>query len=539
MSHPFLYEINTRCWLRDLSAKAGTTVTLANIPDSEISTWQKLGFSHIWLMGVWTTGSRARAEALNSPQLREAYRQVLGDWTDADVPGSPYAIADYEVPAALGGETGLKIFRQKLLQNRLKLVLDFVPNHLGLDHRWLKERPELFVQSPTQAPDTFQFDTNAGPRWFAHGKDPYFPGWTDVVQLDYRRLDTRDAMIELLESVAARCDGVRCDMAMLLLNGVFAKTWAAIPPLCRGETPSNEPARGRSGPSLSRRTGEDSPSPGGEGRGEGEQLNEFWPAVISKVRAAHPDFLFLSEVYWGLEGRMQELGFDFTYDKELYDKLVARDAAGSQRRLLDASRDFVSASAHFLENHDECRVASILPLPEHRAAALAILGLPGMRFLHEGQLTGSQVKIPVQLGRRPIEPAQPDVVKMYEQLLATLRTSAVGRGRAELLQPRAAWPGNPTGQNFVIVQWQDKPLEFDLVVVNLAAHRSQCYAPLNIDGLAERNWTLVDSLGTERYVRVGEDLERQGLYVDLPPHGAQLFRFTSNGVTEQMHTPAT
>jgi hypothetical protein len=223
---------------------------------------------------------------------------------------------------------------------------------------------------------------------------------------------------------------------------------------------------------------------------------------------------------------MQELGFDFTYDKELYDKLIARDAAGGQRRLLDASPDFVSASAHFLENHDECRVAAVLPPQEHRAAALVILGLPGMRFLHEGQLAGARVKIPVQIGRRPIEFAQPEVANIYNETLTALRGSAVGRGRSELLHPRAAWPDNPTARNFVIVQWQDKPLEFNLVVVNLAAHRSQCYAPLTIERLSERNWTMMDLLGTERYVRVGEDLERQGLYLDLPPHGAQLFRFS-------------
>jgi hypothetical protein len=497
MSHPLLYEINTRCWLRDLSEKSQGTVTLANVPDSQLAVWQKLGFTHIWLMGVWTTGPRSRAEALNSLQLRDAYSQVLPDWTDADVSGSPYAIADYKVALALGGEAGLNLFREKLHRHNLKLVLDFVPNHLGLDHPWVKERPELFVQSATEVLGTFQAETTVGTRWLAHGKDPYFPGWTDTVQLDYRRADTRDAMIGLLESVAARCDGVRCDMAMLLLDEVFAKTWAAFPL-----------------------------SPGGEGRGEGEQPGEFWPVAMSRVRSARPDFLFLSEVYWGLEARMQELGFDFTYDKELYDKLMARDAAGVQRRLLDGLPDFVSASAHFLENHDECRVASVLPTPEHRAGALVILGLPGMRFLHEGQLSGARIKIPVQFGRRPIEPPQPEVAKLYNEILTILRVSTIGRGRGELLRPRAAWPDNPTGQNFVIVQWQDKPLEFDLVVVNLAAHRSQCYVPLTIESLSERNWAMADLLGTERYVRAGEDLERQGLYLDLPPHGAQLFRFT-------------
>ena len=93
---------------------------------------------------------------------------------------------------------------------------------------------------------------------------------------------------------------------------------------------------------------------------------------------------------------MQGLGFDYTYDKALYDSLVARDAAGARRHLLGMSAEAVAGSAHFLENHDEPRIASILSLAEHRAAALLILGLPGMRFLHDGQLSGARLKMPTR-----------------------------------------------------------------------------------------------------------------------------------------------
>jgi len=153
------------------------------------------------------------------------------------------------------------------------------------------------------------------------------------------------------------------------------------------------------------------------------------------------------------------------------------------------------------------------------------LGLPGMRFLHEGQLTGARVKMPVQLARRPIEPPQPDLVKMYEQLLATLKASVVGQGGGRLLGPRQAWPNNPSGQDFILVFWPAQPPAFELVVVNLAPHRSQCYAPLPVEGLSERHWSVRDLLGPEAYLRVGSDLAQQGFYLDLPPRGAQLFRF--------------
>ncbi len=487
--NPLLYEINTRCWLRELSDSLGRAVTLADVPDAEFARWRKLGFTHVWLMGVWTTGPKCRALALELADLRSAYDQALPGWKESDVAGSPYAIADYRVPRSLGGEAGLKSFRAKLRAQGMKLVLDFVPNHLGLDHAWLREQPDLFMQSPVEVPGTFAQETVTGVRWLAHGKDPYFLPWSDTVQLDYRRVSTRVAMRDLLFSVAERCDGVRCDMAMLLLNEVFAQTWANFP--SNAETPDHE----------------------------------FWGDAVAAVKQAHPDFLFLAEVYWDLEARLLALGFDFAYDKRLYDELFWRNPAGAQARLLGLPRAQLVRGAHFLENHDEPRIAAQLSPVEQRAAALAILGLPGLRFLHEGQLSGAKVKLPVQLARRGPAPVAAAVAEAYDQLLSVLSPSAVGRGEFALLPPREAWPGNPTAQNFIIVQWQAQPPAFDLVVVNLAAHRSQCYAPLTIPQLAEHNWTMRDALGTEAYERFGADLEAQGLYLDLPESGAQLFHF--------------
>jgi hypothetical protein len=356
MSHPLLYQINTRCWLRELTTRLNRPVTLATVPDEEFTFWQKSGFTDIWLMGVWTTGDHAREIALNHPDLRREYDTVLPGWTAADVAGSPYSIADYAVPKSLGGDEGLKKFRAKLNKLGLKLVLDFVPNHLGVDHPWVSAQPELFVQSPKPVDGTFVVKTPAGPRWIANGKDPYFAPWTDVAQLDYRRVATRSAMRQLLVSIASKCDGVRCDMAMLLLNEVFARTWAHLPV--------------------------DGPDP----------KNEFWPAAIAEAKQAQPGFIFMAEVYWGLEGQLQSLGFDFTYDKALYDDLIWRHPADAQQKLLTHPPDYVARSVHFLENHDEPRVADKLSPAENLAAALAILGLPGMRFLHEASSPGHESK---------------------------------------------------------------------------------------------------------------------------------------------------
>ena len=507
MNHPLLYELNTRCWLRELSERTGKTITLANVPESEFAGWRRCGFTHIWLMGLWQTGPRSRAQSLAQPATRRACRELLPDCTDHDIVGSPYAIADYQVSPALGGEAGLMIFRKKLHAHGLKLILDFVPNHVGLDHRWVIEQPDLFVQNSVHAPGFFLQSTRQGARWLAHGKDPYFPPWADTAQLDYRNPATHAAMIEQLKSVARRCDGVRCDMAMLLLNEVFAKTWAHLPSSEFGVPPSGghhlEPPEGGT------------PNPAAE----------FWADAISSIRQTHADFLFLAEVYWDLETRLQSLGFDYTYDKRLYDFLISRQHAEVQRHLLGAAPEFVNASVHFLENHDERRITSLLLLSEHHAAALVTLGLPGMRLLHEGQLNGATKRISVHLGRRPSETPQPEISAFYEWLLKVLPSTSVGKGQSALLKPSPAWADNPSAQNFVIVQWQSAQPDFDLVVVNLAPHPSQCYAPLEVDGLAERNWQMTNLLGDEQYQRNGEDLKRTGLYLDVPAYGAQLFHF--------------
>lgn len=489
MAHPILFEINTRCWLRALSEKNRVPVTLANVPEQEFASWAGWGFTYIWLMGVWTTGPLARAQALGDPRQRQAYAAALSDWTEADVAGSPYAIADYQVPQHLGGEAGLEKFRHKLASFDLKLVLDFVPNHLGLDHPWVVQHPERFVQSPSAAPEFFRQETSAGPCFIAHGKDPYFSAWTDTAQLDYRRTDTQLAMRELLQGVARRCDGVRCDMAMLLLKDIFAKTWARFP---------------TSG---------------------SESLTEFWAEAIQAAKEKSPDFLFLAEAYWGTEPRLRSLGFDVTYDKELYDNLVSRNAPGVRTHLSQLSPQDLACGAHFLENHDEPRIASLLPPLEQRPAALVMLGLPGMRFLHEGQITGAVRRVPVQLARRAAEAVQPEIEHIYNQILAALQASLVGKGACQLLQPREAWTGNPTAQDFVIIQWCAAEPAFDLVVVNLAPHHSQCYATLPLPQVSVNKWLMRDILGTQSFERPSTELRSQGLYLDLPPHGAQLFHF--------------
>jgi hypothetical protein len=294
-------------------------------------------------------------------------------------------------------------------------------------------------------------------------------------------------MTRELQSIARRCDGVRCDLAMLVVKEVFATTWANFPQ----ELPP--PAIG------------------------------FWPRSIPIIKEANPNFLFLAEVYWGLEPFLQSLGFDFTYHKTVYDLLRDGRYGDLQKCLLAYPDTQLAASMHFLENHDEARAAAVFPPDKHRAAALVTLGLPGMRMFHQGQLEGRKLKVPAELARWPDEPVNQDIQAMYEKLLGTLKSSAVGQGEFRPLHP-VGWPGNDSEQNFIIIQWQKTPQEFDLIVVNLAFHPSQCRVRLDVASLAEHDWELRDLLGPEVHRRHGPDLHSNGLYLDLPGYGAQLFR---------------
>lgn len=488
-NYPLVYELNTRCWLRDLGDLAGKPVKLGQVPAREIERIASLGFTHVWLMGVWETGPRSRAIAREDKALDRSCRIALPDLEEEDFSGSPFAVAAYRVDRELGGETGLKTFRTLLKKKGLKLILDFVPNHVGLDHAWLETHPERFVHKLEPAPETFRIDTAAGPMWVAHGKDPNFAAWLDTVQIDYRRPDARAAVIEDLKTIASLCDGVRCDMAMLLLNDVFLQTWQGFP--CIEPPPATE----------------------------------FWARAIQELRVVRKDFLFLAEAYWDLEGQLQELGFDYAYDKRLYDYLVARDYPAVQSHLTMAAPEFLDRSCHFLENHDEQRIASVLAPGEHRAAALLLLVAPGMRLIYEGQMEGACLQNRVHLSRRPEEPVHPEIRDLYERLLAGLAGTAVGRGSWRVLTPRSAWNDNGSFRNLVVIAWQAKAPEFDLAVVNLAPHTCQAYVPLGTEDLSQTNWSLVDLLGEERYERNGDDLAEQGLYLDVGPHAAQVFHF--------------
>jgi hypothetical protein len=481
---PLLYQINTRVWLTELSEKLGRSATLDDIPDAELDRLAALGFDWIWLLSVWQTGPGAQQVSRSNPEWRREFHDTLPDLRDEDIAGSGFAITGYTVHTSLGGDAALARIRQRLAKRGLKLMLDFVPNHMGLGHPWVEDHPDYFVQGSeidlARAPQNYTWvKRKAGDLLLAYGRDPYFSGWPDTLQLNYANPATQEAMMAELEKIAGQCDGVRCDMAMLVLPDVFERTWGQRAPL-------------------------------------------FWPQATQRVRERVPGFTFMAEVYWDLEWTLQQQGFDYAYDKRLYDRLHAR-VARPVREHFHAELDYQNKMARFLENHDEPRAAAAFPPGIHEAAAVLTFLSPGLRFFHQGQFEGRVKRISPHLGRAPVEPVNEALCQFYERLLAILRQPLVRDGRWRLLECVPAWEGNGSHDGFIAFGWQGDAGALSLVAVNYAPNQAQCHVRVPFPDLAGKPWRLVDQLSSAAYDWHGDDLLARGLYLDMAPWQACVF----------------
>jgi hypothetical protein len=505
MRYPLLYQINTRVILGEISTGLGRIATFDDVPRQILDDIGERGFEWVWMLGVWQTGAAGRAVSL--AQI-DSFRAALPDIRPADVCGSPYAIADYHVHHDFGGERALAGFRTRLRRRGLKLLLDFVPNHIAPDHPWVAQHPEWLIRGTEEdlqrEPQNYaRFETGRGPMILAYGRDPYFSGWSDTVQLNYRHPGLRQAMRDTLLSVAAHCDGVRCDMAMLVEPDVFARTWGDRSLPWDGTPPVDGP---------------------------------FWPEAIAAVRAVHPGFAFMAEVYWDMEFRLQQEGFDYTYDKRLYDRLHA-GGARAVRDHLHADPRFQDRSARFLENHDEPRAARVFPLDQHRAAAAVTYLVPGLRFFHEGQLQGRRVHVPMHIGRRPLEPVDPAISKLYDALFYVLGPRETHDGEWHLWEPRPAWDGNPSWDQFLVFSWVYEERRL-LVTVNYGPSPAQCYVSVPLPGLAGHQVRLDDLLSPASYVRSGDEIMGHGLYLDVPAWQVHAFEVHDVVAEQQMRSDA-
>lgn len=427
--HPTLLEVNARLWLARLAARGGKPVSLSTIRQTDLDAIAER-FDLLWLMGAWRRSPQARERALTTPENIAAYDAALPGWTAVDVDGSPYAVYRYELDPALGVPGELQTFRQRLHDVGVRLIVDFVPNHLAMDHCWTLEHPERFVNGTEALARTRPgqyFPTERG-HWIAHGRDPNFPPWSDTAQLNFFSSEAREALVTQVLSIADIADGVRCDMAMLGLSDVFEQVWGGVLPSHRS------PRR------------------------------EFWGDLINRVKVAHPGFLFIAEAYWGLETRLLGLGFDYAYDKPLYD-VLRRGGAADVKHHLESTGAQLARGVRFIENHDELRAPVAFGRERSQAAAVVVMTLPGLRLIHAGQTDGRCIRMPLQLTREPVEPVDEPMTRFYTRLLSLTNTPAFHNETWQLLEVGPAVLWDESYRHIVAWSWTEKSRHY-LVALN-------------------------------------------------------------------------
>jgi alpha amylase-like protein len=486
---PVIYEVNTIAWLSELSRREGRPITLGTVTRRDWDAVAGPGIHALWLMGVWERSPAGLTVALANPGLRDEFRRTLPDLEGRDVAASPYCIRRYVVDRRFGGTAALARARAELAARGVSLILDFVPNHLARDHPWVEAHPDYFIHGTEAelAGDPLAFFRVRG-HVIACGRDPFFPPWSDVAQVNAFAPDLRAAFARTLADLASMCDGVRCDMAMLVMNDVFHTTW--------GRRAGAPPAR------------------------------DFWPEVMGVVRARAPAFAFIAEAYWDREGALLEQGFDYCYDKQLYDQVRHGDPR-TVRAHLRAERAYQDRLVRFVENHDEARAAAVFGPARSRAAAALVTAVPGATLLHQGQLDGRAVRIPVFLTRWPDEALDASLRAFYSTLLREVGTPPMRTGSWHLLECRG-WADNDTSANLVACSWDDG-INRCLVIVNLSAVASQARVSLPWLDLGTHRWVLRDPINGDVYDRNGEELSTDGLFVDLQPWHFHWLRLKRRG----------
>ena len=305
-AYPSLFQINARQFLIKLSEKAGHPVTLDDIPDSEFDKVAKSGFDWIWMRFVWHTGKTGlkipNENAENINERANGLQDLKEEYKD-----SGYSVSSYRVDDQLGGDAALSRLRKRMQDRGLKLMLDFVSNHSSIDHEWVTSFPDYYVRGnetllTNEQANYIKIEGESGEIIFARGRDPLFPGWPGTLQFNYGNNALQEAMINELVKVSGQCDGVHCDMPMLILPGVFEDTW-------------------------------------------GIDSRPFWPVAIKKVKEFIPGFRFMSEVYWDQEGRLlQQQGFDYSY-------IINEDMMVEKRLWKISERTIVKESVIVRENN--------------------------------------------------------------------------------------------------------------------------------------------------------------------------------------------
>ena len=491
-SNPHLIELNTGLWLKQLRLKYSMPeMTLSSVPDDEWQELRHLGFDIIWLMGVWALSPESERVAKADKALLEDVKRLPPGFGPDAIGASPYSVFWYKLNPEFGFEWELKGLREKLNSMGMKLMVDLVSNHTAKDNPYVQEHPECFINGSEEDfkahPDWF-FEVTVGDkkRYIAYGRDPNFPAWTDTAQLNYFNPDTRARVLDVLLRIADMADGVRCDMVMLTLNEIHETTWGWLLNRSSYRRPQDE----------------------------------FWESAIRAIKEKHPEFVFLAEVYWGLEWRVQQIGFDYTYDKGTYDRLRFH---GPQevRGHLRAETLYQKRSARFIENHDEQPALTVFGKQKALAAAVVVSTIKGLRFYNDNQLDGVKVRPPLQLKELYERVPDPEVRKFYVKLLKITDHPAFHGGEWSLVDVRPCDAENHSNVNILAWSWAQRRT-LKVVAVNYSAEPACGIVNVSIKSDGETT-ALFEELSDRFFSFKAEELSGGLRLKQMSPYSAYIF----------------
>jgi len=394
MPRVVLIAKNVYVWLDQLSKKYQRAIDrLDQIPDEELDILARWGFSGLWLIGVWERS-----------QASKRIKQMLGN---PEAVASAYSLFDYQIANDLGGEEAFQNLKDRAWRRGIRMASDMVPNHVGIDSRWVIEHPDWFISldySPFPAyrfngPDLswhgevgiyledHYFDRsdaavvfkrvdrkNWEEKYIYHGNDGTHMPWNDTAQLNYLKPEVREAVIQTILHVARKFPIIRFDAAMTLTKRHYQRLWFP------------EPGTGGAIPSRAEH---------GMTRGEINHLmpEEFWRQVVDRVAQEAPETLLLAEAFWLLEGYfVRTLGMHRVYNSAFMN--MVKDEENSKYRsviknTLEFNPEVLKRFVNFMSNPDEeTALFQFGKGDKYFGVCTMMVTMPGLPMFGHGQIEG-------------------------------------------------------------------------------------------------------------------------------------------------------
>ncbi len=540
---------NAYVWLDQLSRQYGREITrLDQVPDEELALLARRGFSGLWLIGLWERSTASKE-----------IKQRMGQ---ADAVASAYSLYDYDIAYDLGGWDALNNLRWRAWQAGLRLAADMVPNHMGIDSKWVVEHPDWFLSLPYSPYPNYEFnsgdlsrDSRVGiiledhyynhsdaavvfkrvdrwsgeVRYIYHGNDGTSMPWNDTAQLNFLKGEVREAVIQTILHVARNFPVIRFDAAMTLAKKHIQRLWFP------------EPGAGGAIPSRSEH---------GLTRADFEAVipNEFWREVVDRVAAEVPDTLLLAEAFWMMEGYfVRTLGMHRVYNSAFMHMLRDEDNA-KYRQLIKNTLEYdpriLQRYVNFMNNPDEkTAVEQFGKADKYFGVCVLMATMPGLPMYGHGQVEGFAEKYGMEY-RRAKWHETPDegFINYHEQVIFPLnhrRHLFAGVENfwlydffspAGFVNEDVFAYSNQHGQERSLVLYHNKYAQASGWVKTSVASLVDGHLVQKslAEGLALPSGALDfvifrDNMSGLEYLRSGKELAENGLYVELGAYQCHVF----------------